>query len=422
MTTLYNLVTQIYFLLIRVAALFDEKSRLWVEGRKDYFAKLERDFKANQTNNNSPLVWMHCASLGEFEQGRTLLEALKNEIPRLRVLLTFFSPSGFEIQKNCKAADYVYYLPADSKKNARRFLEITRPDLAIFVKYEFWYHFLTRLKKREIPVVLVSAIFRKGQPFFRWHGGLHREMLAGFSQIFVQNEDSLKRLKSIGCENAILAGDTRIDRVLDIAAKAKRFPIVEVFCEGHNVLIGGSIWHKGAAILADFINLENGSNWKYILAPHDVSDANISRMEARLKVKTLRYSRANKNTAKAAKVLLIDNIGMLSSIYRYGKIAYIGGGFGKGIHNILEPVAWGLPVVFGPNYHKFAEARLLLESGGAFAVEDAKAFQTVFEQLEDSANYEEAASQAKTFVLENRGATSIVFKAVRVCLNQDLQD
>ncbi len=412
MTTLYNLVTQIYFLLIGVASLFDHKSRKWVEGRKDYFEKLEKGFKTRRAEEYAPLVWVHCASLGEFEQGRPLMEGLKKEVPGLRILLTFFSPSGFEIRKDYKTADYVFYLPSDTKNNARRFLEITRPDLAIFVKYEFWYHFLTGLKKREIPVVLISAIFRKGQPFFQWFGGLHREMLACFSKIFVQNEDSLKRLKSIGNEKAILAGDTRIDRVLEITAQAKNFPVVEGFCEDHQVLIGGSIWKEGAAILSDFINAQKAPDWKYILAPHDISEANIDRMEASLKVRTLRYSQANKNSAKAAKVLLIDNIGILSSIYRYGKIAYIGGGFGKGIHNILEPVAWGLPVVFGPNYHKFAEARSLLEAGGAFSVEDAKAFQTIFHRLANASNYEEASLQAKTFISKNRGATATVLSEI----------
>jgi len=405
---LYDLGIQFYLLAIRLTIPFREKARLWWQGRQNWQTDLRQAF----AENDRP-IWIHCASLGEFEQGRPLIEQLKSQFPDSKILLTFFSPSGYEIRKNYEFADHVCYLPPDTRQNAQQFLKIINPQLAIFVKYEFWYHFLSQLSKRQTPTLLISAIFHPKQPFFQWYGGFFRQMLPFFSRIFVQNEASAKLLQQIDIQHFEVAGDTRIDRVLAIAKKAEQFPKIETFAGQSPILIAGSSWPPDEAILADFIQKNPDSDWKFIIVPHDISEKHIRQIEALLvHSKTARYTQTKVDLA-TAKILIVDTIGMLSALYQYGKIAYIGGGFGAGIHNTLEPIAFGLPVLFGPKYEKFEEAVQLVQRGGAFVVQDAADFAQHFQKLKDSERHKKAAAVAKNYVAENQGATEKAMKFIK---------
>ncbi len=412
---LYNLLTQAYFLGIRLAAFWSEKAKLWVKGRVGIFEKLAAEIPLKRRENQR-LVWMHCASLGEFEQGRTIIEALKKQHPEVLVLLTFFSPSGYEIRKNYPFADWVFYLPADSKSNAQRFLRLVKPDLAIFVKYEFWYHYLTNLKQRQIPTLLIAAIFRPTQPFFKWYGGLHRKMLSCFSEILVQDVGSQKLLSTINFPNVQVAGDSRVDRVLEIANHPKDLPLVKKFCGDAPVLVCGSTWPVDEAILSPIFSNEKFKDWKFILAPHDVQPARIQAIESKLEVPYCLFSQLENADFSATRLLLVDNIGLLSSLYFFGKIAYIGGGFGQGIHNTLEPAAYGLPVVFGPKYRKFEEAVWLVEHGGGFVVRDENELREVLALLINPEKQSMASKAAKSYVQMKSGATQTAMRSVNSLL------
>jgi 3-deoxy-D-manno-octulosonic-acid transferase len=397
---IYIAATQAYFLGIRMLALVHPKARLAIAGRPSGqpFSKCD--------------LWMHVSSLGEFEQGRPLLEKLRSDYPDLKILLTFFSPSGYEVRKNYAVADQIAYLPFDTAANARRFLAQAQPRLAIFVKYDFWYFFLRELKATGISTLLISAIFRKEQPFFRWFGGLHREMLACFRHIFVQDEASQQLLRQAGFRASTVTGDTRIDRVAQLAASAKNFPLVEKFIAGDlPVMVAGSTWPPDVDVLAPFISSAEGGNWKFILAPHEIGEQHLRRIESKLAgIPSVRYSQLTATAEADARVLLIDNIGMLASLYRYGRLAYIGGGFGAGIHNTLEPIAFGLPVIFGPRYSKFAEARWLVAEGGGFSVRDRAEFQKVMHTLQQEEPWYSASAKAKSYILQNLGATARIFE------------
>ncbi|MEM9885803.1 MAG: glycosyltransferase N-terminal domain-containing protein [Bacteroidota bacterium] len=407
MLLLYNLGIHIYHLLIRFAALFNNKARLWIAGRKGIFEQLSKTLAPT----SAPLIWVHCASLGEFEQARPVIEALKKEKKTTQILLTFFSPSGYEIRKDYNLADHVFYLPIDTPSNAKRFLDLTKPDLVFFVKYEFWYHYLQALHKRQIPAYLISATFHPKQPFFnKIYGRFFRSMLYCFRRIFVQNEASAKLLDQLNISHFEVAGDTRIDRVLAIAEKAERIPKIEAFKGNQSILIGGSTWPPDEKILTAFIN-QDQSDWKYIIAPHDISLAHMEQIEQLLNVPHQRYSSFRADLS--SKVLIIDNIGLLSRIYQYGKLAYIGGGFGVGIHNTLEPIAFRLPVLFGPKYEKFEEATQLLATGGAFLVEEYADFEQHFLYLQATENHQIAASAASAYLSANQGATERIMEYLR---------
>lgn len=386
-----------------MAAFFNKKAKQSIKGRKGIFEKLKSQ------NFNGNWIWMHCASLGEFEQGRPLIEKIKAEQSNQKIILTFFSPSGFEIRKNYEHADCVVYLPYDSPSNAQQFLDIVKPQKAIFVKYEFWHFYLKGLKKRHIPTYLISAVFRKEQTFFKWYGGFFRNMLSAFTHIFTQDENSVQLLKSIDFKNAKAIGDTRVDRVLEISKSAKQFSEIEAFCGQSPTLICGSTWPPDEAILATFINRKLPPNWKVIIAPHDIKASHIAQIQKRLTVPTNTYSNLTIDKKNKSKVLIINNIGILSSIYQYGKIAYIGGGFGSGIHNTLEPITFGLPVIFGTKFQKFTEAVELVKSGGAFTISNQKELELVFEKLLKNEAFEKAAFQAKNYIESNQGATEEIY-------------
>lgn len=408
MTFLYRTGIYLYSITSRVASPFNTKAKQFVKGRKNWQKKL-----AENIETNARYIWVHCASLGEFEQGRPLIEAIKKHHPEYRIILTFFSPSGYEIRKNYPLADIVSYLPVDTPKNARRFLRITNPEKAFFVKYEYWYFYISELKKRNIPLYQISAIFRENQLFFKNSklGKWYKKMLFQFTHIFVQDKKSKELLSSIGVNNASISGDTRFDRVAAIAAGSKKLPLVEKFRGDSKLIVAGSTWKPDEELLAAFIN--NTGDVKMVIAPHEVSPANINRLQQLLKKPAVLYSEAENKDLSSQQVLIIDSIGLLSSLYRYGDAAYIGGGFGVGIHNILEAATFGLPVIFGPNYQKFKEAVDLKQKGGAFAVNDFSELKSILEKLiEDSEFLEKSSSVSKKYVDENVGATLFIIKKV----------
>ncbi len=354
MNRIYGFSMLILNLLFKVASVFNTKAKLWVAGRKDIFKQI-----ADKLKDDKFRIWIHVSSLGEFEQGRPLMELLKKEYPDYKIFLTFFSPSGFEVQKNYKFADYIFYLPLDTKSNAVKFVDLINPDIAIFVKYEFWYNHLKALSDKKIPTYLISGIFRPSHAFFKWYGKWYKQILYFFDHFFVQNSESKQLLENIGLRNVTISGDTRFDRVAEIAQKAKPIPFIEKFCEDNTTVIFGSSWKADEELFFDFIN-KNENNIKFIIAPHEIHEENIVKIMSRITQPILRYSQIEHNKSNDARVLIIDNIGMLSTAYKYGSIAHIGGGFGSGIHNILEAATFGLPILFGPNYHKFQESLKVL--------------------------------------------------------------
>jgi 3-deoxy-D-manno-octulosonic-acid transferase len=399
MMLLYNI--SIFFLAagIRLASLFHPKARLFVTGRKALIRNISQHFKSAQP----PVVWIHCASLGEFEQGRPIVESIKREFPRYKILLTFFSPSGYEVRKGYQHADYVTYLPLDTRTNAIRFIEAVKPSIAIFVKYEFWYHFTNELRKRNIPVISISSIFRKEQLFFKSIGRLPRMILKNFSHFFVQNHESVKLLQSIGITNVTVAGDTRFDRVFEIVEKAEEIPIAKAFKNEQQVMVIGSCWTEDLDVLFPFIN-EN--KLRFIIAPHEISEEVISNVENSLEVKFIRYSQAPGKKLDEYDVLIIDNIGMLSRLYRYGEFAFVGGAYGKGLHNILEAACYGIPILFGnKNFHKFQEAVDLINRGGAFDVRDYPDLKEKYGILNNPSTFMLACEVTRQYVEENLGAT-----------------
>jgi len=406
MRSLYSLAIIIYTGLIHLAALYNDKARLWVSGRKGWKKKLEKSFTPGEKT-----IWVHCASLGEFEQGRPVIEMIKERAPGFRILLTFFSPSGYEIRKDWPLADHICYLPADTRSNAEAFARIVNPEIVLFVKYEFWSNYLTALRRRDIPVYLISAIFRPGQHFFRWYGGFFRSILRKYSHIFVQDAGSEKLLSGIGISAVSVAGDTRFDRVVQIAASAKIIPMIEAFASGEKVFMTGSSWRQDEEIIAEYIN-NYPDRMKWIFAPHEIDNSNIERLGKLLKVRYARFSEG-RSDFQDVRVLIIDNIGLLSSAYRYSCIAAVGGGFGKGIHNILEPACWGLPVLFGPNHEKFREAVDLLRSGGAFTYIDYGSFSDILNSLLSDSDLHARASEISAGYIEGKkGATGKIVEIV----------
>lgn len=397
---IYNILLGLYRGGISVASLFNKKAGLWVEGRKNYFAALQK----RMYKNTAPVLWFHCASLGEFEQARPLIERIREEYPGYNLFVTFFSPSGYEIRKNYDKADYVFYLPLDTSFNARKFVRVVNPKMAFFVKYEFWHHYLNELHHKKIPVISFSAIFRENQMFFKPYGGFFRGILKKFDRIFVQDEHSVNLLRSIGVTQVEQAGDTRFDRVRAIVDKRKSIPLAEAFKSGKKVLVAGSVWEKDMTVLLPLINLP--LDVKIIIAPHEIHESSIRTMMQSIRRKVVRYSMANETDIHSYNVLIVDNIGMLSSLYQYGEFAYVGGAFGKGLHNILEAATFGLPVFFGPNYGKFKEAEDLVALGAAIPVKDETEMTSRFNQLFiDDAERKTLGAKARTYVESNTGAT-----------------
>jgi len=409
----YNLIIYLYLLGVAIYSRFNEKVRKMWRGERDAFRILRE-----KVDPNAKYVWFHAASLGEFEQGRPLMEQLRKDHPEYKILLTFFSPSGYEVRKNYEGADIITYLPLDTITNARRFLRTVRPVMAFFIKYEFWYNYLHILKHRNIPVYSVSSIFRPDQVFFKWYGRQYGRVLNCFTHFFVQNEVSKDLLAKIGITNVDVVGDTRFDRVLQIKDAAKQLPIVEAFVkDAPQVFVAGSSWPPDEEIFIKYFNAHK--NWKLIIAPHVIGEDHLKQIEKLLEGrKVIRYTEAEKSLTShlsplaSYDVLIINCFGLLSSIYHYGQVAYVGGGFGVGIHNLLEAAVWDVPVFFGPNNQKFQEAQGLKTSGG-FEITNYEEFASQMDKFASDADYlTEQGRKAGHFVKGQSGATDKVLSAV----------
>ena len=420
---LYNIIMYIYQAGIAIYSHFNEKvKKMWI-GERAAFGVLQK-----QVEPNAKYIWFHAASLGEFEQGRPLIEKIKKEYPNYKILLTFFSPSGYEVRKNYEQADIVTYLPIDTVANAQRFLRIVRPVMAFFIKYEFWYNYLHILRHRNIPVYSVSSIFRPNQIFFRPYGRQYAAVLKCFSHFFVQNDLSKSLLAKIGINNVTVVGDTRFDRVLQIKDNSKKLPLVDRFignpdvelandsCKSslHRVFVAGSSWLPDEEIFIKYFNEHN--DWKLIIAPHIIADTHLRQILQLLKgKKVVLYTEATETNVADADVLVINCFGLLSSIYHYGDVAYVGGGFGAGIHNVLEAAVWGIPVVFGPNNKRFAEAQGLLASGGGFEIDNYEKFALIMDRFcSDKVFLQNSGNAAGSFVKQLSGATNKVFSDIKL--------
>lgn len=411
---MYSIGIYLYALIVRLVAAFGHrKARAMVRGQHDTWRILREKIDPNER-----YIWFHAASLGEFEQGLPLIERLRREHPSRKILLTFFSPSGYEVRKDYKGADVVCYLPFDSPTAARRFIKLARPEMAFFIKYEFWRNYIDVLFKKSIPIYSVSSIFRPGQIFFRWYGRKYARCLRRITHFFVQNERSVELLRSIGVtDNVTIVGDTRFDRVIDIRNIAKSLPIVEQFAQAQDgapqpfVLVAGSSWQPDEDILLDYVNRH--PEIRLVIAPHVVNDTHIQEIEQKLTTPALRYSKATPQNVQNYRVLIIDGYGLLSSIYRYATVAYVGGGFGVGIHNVPEAAVYGIPVIIGPNHQRFAEAVALMENGGCKSIGNAEDFIAIMDDfLENPSHITAAGSSAGRYINQNAGATPVIYQHV----------
>ncbi|MDE5783414.1 MAG: 3-deoxy-D-manno-octulosonic acid transferase [Prevotella sp.] len=407
---MYNLFINLYLLGVAVYSLFNEKVRKMWRGERDAFRVLRE-----KVDSNARYVWFHAASLGEFEQGRPLMEQLRREHPDIKILLTFFSPSGYEVRKNYEGADIVCYLPLDTLSNARRFLGLVNIEKAFIIKYEFWYNYLHILKHRGVPVYSVSSIFREGQVFFRWYGRQYGRVLKCFTHFYVQNELSRQLLGRLNLTNVTVTGDTRFDRVLQIKEQAKVLPVVEHLAEGHKVFIAGSSWQPDEEIFIRYFR--EHPDWRLVIAPHVIGEDHLSQIEKMLEGrKVVRYTEASEHPelSENSDVLIINCFGLLSSIYRYATVTYVGGGFGVSIHNTLEAAVWGKPVVFGPENKKFQEAQGLKQCGGGFEITGYEDFERLMDRLDSDADYlTTSGRQAADYVSRQSGATRKILSDVR---------
>lgn len=410
----YNLFLWLYRIGAHLSGIFNKKAHLWVSGRQSIFIKLKKIFK----NNTSPIIWFHCASLGEFEQGRPLIETFKKEYPKYKIIVTFFSPSGYEIRKDYPLADWVFYLPLDGKINAYRFLSIVKPSMVFFVKYEFWYFYLSEIKRRNIPLYLVSGLFRESQIFFKWYGQLQRKMLDFFTHIFLQNENSARLLASINIHNTTVTGDTRFDRVMATKQNWTEVEKIKEFCEDKQVLVAGSTWEEDDLVIKHFA--VSNPDVRFIIAPHEINADRIKEC-AEIYEHAILYSQYHpEKKYENINTLIIDNIGMLSRLYKYATVSYVGGAFGEnGIHNVLEPLIFGTPIIYGPIFDKFPEAAEIAEIGVGHPVDNALEFDKVIQTLLKNPEHLSAIKQqAAIYVSKNLGATDKVFDYIAEALHQ----
>lgn len=402
---LYNQIVFIAGFLLKIVALFSPKMALFVKGRKDVFKTLE---EKNQANDKS--IWFHAASLGEYEQGLPVIEKIKEKYPSHKIIVTFFSPSGYEVRKNNTVANCTVYLPLDTQKNAKQFIELTNPELVFFIKYEYWPNYLNELKKRNIKTYLISGILRENQAFFKWYGGFYRKALNAFDFFFVQNESSKQLLQSLGHQNVLVSGDTRFDRVSTILEKDNTLDFIAEFKDNKTTVVVGSSWPKDEEIIAQYINEYSNENVKFIIAPHNIKAEQIANLRALITKPTVLFSKKGNQSLSNQQVFIIDTIGILTKIYSYADIAYVGGGFGNpGVHNILEPATFGIPIVIGPNYSHFAEATALVKLEGCVSIANNKDLLETFDDLiyKPDIRFQKGAI-CRQFVQQNKGATAII--------------
>jgi len=405
MRWLYNLGILLYYLLVKIVSIRNAKARKWIEGRKDIFERLRKTITPGDR-----ILWFHVSSLGEFEQGRPVIEAIRKIKPEFKILLTFFSPSGYELRKDYKYADYIFYLPLDTKKNARQFIDIVRPEKVFFIKYEFWYNFLIQLSEEEIPTYIFSALFRPSQIFFKPWGKWYLKALYTYEHIFVQNQESYNILHQYGFKNVSICGDTRLDRVGEIADAAPKLDKLEIFCGGQKAIIAGSTWKEDEDLFIPYLN-KCQSGQKFVIAPHEVTPQSLERVCSALEKPYTLYSTASNEELLNAAVLIVDGYGYLVSVYRYGMLAYVGGGFTSGIHSILEPAVFGLPVIFGPDYQKFQEAHDMLSLGAASCVYSNEELENQIDSyLSNPEKLRSASALARGYVNKNRGASKEIVK------------
>ncbi len=406
MHLVYNFGIFFYGFIVRIVALFNPKARKWIVGRQNWRKNIAQNFTPSKT------IWFHCASLGEFEQGRPLIEEIKKKSLSSKIVITFFSPSGYEIRKNYQGADFICYLPLDTPKNARDFIKLIQPDQAFFVKYEFWANYLFELKRHKIPTYCVSGLFRKEQRFFKKNNAFFRCILSSFTHFFVQTNTSRELLESINFKNVTVSGDTRYDRVLSNAKKVEPHSILERFKSNHKVWVIGSSWSVDEELLFPLINSGQVEE-RIIIAPHEVHESHVNSIKKALIIPSIKLSECNEHTDfREVKVLIIDCIGLLANAYYYGDYAYVGGAFGKGLHNILEPAVFGLPVIFGPNHSKFPEASLFIHAGIGFSIHDLNSF--IEKRNHILNNLEEISNDAKEFIITNSGATNSILKQLNL--------
>ncbi|MHC0445996.1 3-deoxy-D-manno-octulosonic acid transferase [Flavobacterium sp. 3-218] len=408
MLFLYNLAIHIAGFFLRIIALFSPKIKLFVEGRKNVFDTLQEKIQPEDKT-----IWFHSASLGEYEQGLPVIEKIKEKYPAHKIVVTFFSPSGYEVRKNNTVADATVYLPLDSKSNAEKFIKIVHPEKAFFIKYEFWLNYLKELENHKTPTYLISGIFRDNQMFFKWYGGFYRKALNAFTYFFVQNEKSKQKIESLGFKNVIVSGDTRFDRVNAILERDNRLDYIENFKNNQPTIVIGSSWPKDEVLIAEYIN-QAPENVKFIIAPHNIKPDQISDLQSKITKPTILFSEKENKDLSVYNIFIIDIVGILTKIYSYGTIAYVGGGFGNpGIHNILEPATFGIPIVIGPNYSNFAEAIALVEIGGCTPITTSKELKEIFDRLlNDPSFLKEKSEICRSFIQDNKGATDTIIKLI----------
>ncbi len=408
MLFLYSIVTQIVQFLLPLFGFFSPKMKLFVNGRKTVFGTLEQ-----KINSSDKTIWFHAASLGEYEQGLPVMEKIKEQFPNHKIVVTFFSPSGYEVRKNNSIADATVYLPLDTKSNAKKFLKLIHPEMVFFIKYEFWPNYLNELKKSNVTTYLISGIFRENQAFFKWYGGFYRKALKTFEYFFVQNESSKKLLQSLGFQNVKISGDTRFDRVVAILERDNSLDFIANFKDNKTTIVIGSSWPKDEELLINYIN-QSSEEIKFIIAPHNIKEAQISNLKTQITKKTVIFSEKNNLDLSNFNVFIIDTIGILTKIYSYADIAYVGGGFGNpGVHNLLEPATFGIPIIVGPNYSHFAEAIALVHQEGCVSVKNQNELNEAFDNLISNEDIRhEKGHICETFVQMNKGATDVILKHI----------
>ena len=409
----YNLIIQLAALLLQILALFSPKMKLFVEGRKTVFQTLQ-----NKISSTDKTIWFHAASLGEYEQGLPVIEKIKIQFPNYKIVVTFFSPSGFEVRKNNTVADITVYLPLDTKSNAEKFIRIVHPEMVFFIKYEYWPNYLNELKNLAVKTYLISGIFREKQAFFKWYGGFYRNALKTFDYFFVQNDSSKKLLQSIGYYNVKISGDTRFDRVVSILERDNSLDFIEQFKNNKTTIVIGSSWPKDESLLINYIN-NSSKEIKFIIAPHNIKSEQIQELKNSIIQKTILFSEKENKNLSEFQVFIIDTIGILTKIYSYADIAYVGGGFGNpGVHNILEPATFGIPIVIGPNYSHFSEATALVNLEGCISISNQNELNEAFDNLISNTDIRhEKGHICSTFVQMNKGATAIILKQI---LNENI--
>jgi len=408
MLFLYNIVVSIAGFFLKIIALFSPKIRLFVDGRKKVFSILEEKIKPTDKT-----IWFHSASLGEYEQGLPVIEKIKEKYPSHKIIVTFFSPSGYEVRKNNNVADVTLYLPLDTRKNAKRFLKLAHPELAFFIKYEFWLNYLKELEESQTPTYLISGIFRDNQMFFKWYGGFYRKALNAFTYFFVQNESSKEKIEALGFHNVLVSGDTRFDRVNAILERDNTLDFIENFKNNQTTIVIGSSWQKDEVLLAQYIN-QAPENVKFIIAPHNIKADQISSLKSQITKSVVLFSEKQNSDLSNYQVFIIDTVGLLTKIYSYGTIAYVGGGFGNpGIHNILEPATFGIPILIGPNYSNFAEATQLVELGGCTVISNKEELKNSLDAFVNDENLvKEKGKICESYIQNNTGATNSIMEIV----------